>query len=210
MGSGPGHSEHKQVLSTKYSQSAPQSLSFWPLQLLSPHGQMGGETQRDGGELSDIQTQPRSFPAQSALLCLTLLVTLSDPADRQTVHANVLCMTEGSGQKVTGVQYVRPLALQNKLCKWQSSPTVRVKCSDFYKTRGRHRNYGFNLFRGKYSADFIPTMSQGDQGNTIFPPTTNIELLKQNRIPENSPLTAWAQHSPVFKDFTNATNKCDF
>lgn len=193
-------------------------MDHLPLKLLSPHGQMGDETQRDCGELCDIHFRPApaqqcppkhlshsscfSWVAQSAtawedrgsaggvaepkplasewwelslgpslpralsLASPCLLVTPPDRTDGQMVRANILLTTEGSGQKVTWVQCTSPLAPQNKLYKWQSSPTVRKNCSDFYKTRGQHRNYKSNLFRGRYSADFISNES-GRQVNII-------------------------------------------
>lgn len=146
---------------------------------------MGGETQRDGGELSDtlLASACSAVPPETSKPQQLLLMSCTESYSLRGQREHRRCswaQTPRSGRWTDGsckrtVHDWGDQARKSLECgapdlwprKWQSSPTVRIKCGDFYKTRGRRRSYKSNLFRGRYSADFISTVSQGGQGNII-------------------------------------------
>lgn len=97
----------------------------------------------------------------------------------------------------------KPLALQDKLREQQSSPTSPRKCGYFYLTQATDiETMSPGLFRGRYFCKLCiknePVMPR--EYNRFFLPTTNLELLKQNRrISQNSSPVAWAHILPDSK-----------
>lgn len=95
----------------------------------------------------------------------------------------------------------KPLALQDKLWEQQSSPTSPRKCGYFYLTQAIE-TMSPGLFRGRYFCRLCnknePVMPR--EYHHFFLPTTNLELLKQNRrISQNSSSVAWAHILPYSK-----------
>lgn len=215
---------------------------------------MGGETQRDGGELSDTLpasacsavSPETSKPQQLPLMSCTERYSVrwqrerSEPkplTSKPSLGPSLPRALSSASSCWSHSQILRTdRQFMQTYCAWlrdQARKSLECSTSDLWPCRTNCASdralppfaWSAVIFI-KQEADIettSPIYSEAGILQTLyqqwvretkelpfFSPTTNIELLKQNRIPENSPLTAWAQHSPVFKDFTNATNKCDF